>query len=482
MKSPLAALLLALSFSALSHAQTLARPGWAGSGLNVQPWWKHAVIYEIDPRSFQDSNGDGTGDFKGIAQRLDYLKSVGVDAILLDSVTIAMSANTVAPIDPAIGSLDDFDELSREAGRRNIRILLSLAPAENGGESSLPVARFWLSRGVAGLRLAGSADNFPGLRKLVSSYAGQRILITDAGVAGGSSGGLVVDASMLSIKAQEGAPGATSIAAVRVAMEQSQAISRGGAALLATDGPGVARSVDRFSGKSHNAGIAKIIGTILLLNRSVPLIYAGQEVGLHSPSGEAVAMPWGAPPVAEKPESQPLPAVSAPAPASPSPAITAPSEKYVPYVAPVPKAKTAPLPCDGCTNGQPAIAADPKSVAAQDSDSKSVLNFYRQLSTLHHGNAALRDGEQITLNHDDLNALVWIRRTASVTPLTPAVVVVCNLSDRPLVLPLKAELARLHLRGSFLRTLLRSDDGMGSMHLEPITVPPYGVYVGELRY
>ena len=44
-------------------------------------WWKHAVIYEIYPRSFQDSNGDGVGDINGITQRLDYLKDLGVDAI-----------------------------------------------------------------------------------------------------------------------------------------------------------------------------------------------------------------------------------------------------------------------------------------------------------------------------------------------------------------------------------------------------------------
>src|SRR5579859_8251864 len=48
---------------------------------SAAPWWKHAVIYEIYPRSFQDSNGDGIGDINGIASRLDYLKDLGVDAI-----------------------------------------------------------------------------------------------------------------------------------------------------------------------------------------------------------------------------------------------------------------------------------------------------------------------------------------------------------------------------------------------------------------
>jgi alpha-glucosidase len=50
------------------------------------PWWKHALIYEIYPRSFQDSNGDGVGDLNGITQRLDYLQTLGVDAIWLSPI------------------------------------------------------------------------------------------------------------------------------------------------------------------------------------------------------------------------------------------------------------------------------------------------------------------------------------------------------------------------------------------------------------
>jgi len=53
----------------------------AHTAASLDPWWKHAVIYEIYPRSFQDSNGDGIGDLNGITQRLDYLEALGVDAI-----------------------------------------------------------------------------------------------------------------------------------------------------------------------------------------------------------------------------------------------------------------------------------------------------------------------------------------------------------------------------------------------------------------
>ena len=52
----------------------------------VSPWWKRAVVYQIYPRSYQDSNGDGIGDLQGIIQRLDYLKELGIDAIWLSPV------------------------------------------------------------------------------------------------------------------------------------------------------------------------------------------------------------------------------------------------------------------------------------------------------------------------------------------------------------------------------------------------------------
>src|SRR4029077_14213171 len=60
---------------AASHA------GAASHAQDRDPWWQHAVIYEIYPRSFQDSNGDGIGDLQGISRRLDYLAQLGVDAI-----------------------------------------------------------------------------------------------------------------------------------------------------------------------------------------------------------------------------------------------------------------------------------------------------------------------------------------------------------------------------------------------------------------
>ncbi len=96
------------------------------------PWWKHAVIYEIYPRSFADSDNSGMGDIKGITQKLDYLKDLGIDAIWITpcfpspQVDFGYDISDYCSIAPEYGTLDDFDELSREAKKRGIRIIMDL--------------------------------------------------------------------------------------------------------------------------------------------------------------------------------------------------------------------------------------------------------------------------------------------------------------------------------------------------------------------
>lgn len=101
--------------------------------MNTLPhWWQNGVIYQIYPKSFQDTTGSGTGDFRGVTQRLDYLKTLGIDAIWLTPFYISPQvdngydvANYTA-IDPAYGTLDDFDELVAEAHQRGIHIVLDM--------------------------------------------------------------------------------------------------------------------------------------------------------------------------------------------------------------------------------------------------------------------------------------------------------------------------------------------------------------------
>jgi len=97
-------------------------------------WWKRAVIYEIYPRSFQDSNGDGIGDLRGILDRLDYLVDLGVDAIWVSPVYPSPMADfgydisDYCGIDPIFGTMADFDALLARAHQRGLRLILDFVP------------------------------------------------------------------------------------------------------------------------------------------------------------------------------------------------------------------------------------------------------------------------------------------------------------------------------------------------------------------
>jgi alpha-glucosidase len=113
-------------------APWLPAPVHADQAAAAQAWWQHAVIYEIYPRSFQDSNGDGTGDLNGITQRLDYLQALGVDAIWIapmypsPQIDFGYDISDYENIDPRYGTLADFDRLVRQAGKRHIRVILDM--------------------------------------------------------------------------------------------------------------------------------------------------------------------------------------------------------------------------------------------------------------------------------------------------------------------------------------------------------------------
>lgn len=99
---------------------------------NTTPWWKSSVIYQIYPRSFKDSNGDGIGDLQGIIQKLDYLKGLGIDAIWLSPVCKSpqddngYDISDYQDIDPMFGNINDMEELIKEAKKRGIRIIMDL--------------------------------------------------------------------------------------------------------------------------------------------------------------------------------------------------------------------------------------------------------------------------------------------------------------------------------------------------------------------
>jgi len=93
-------------------------------------WWRGAVIYQIYPRSFQDSNGDGIGDLAGVTARLGYLEDLGVDAIWLSPFfkspmkDFGYDVSDYCDIDPIFGTLDDFRKMVAEAHRRGIKVII----------------------------------------------------------------------------------------------------------------------------------------------------------------------------------------------------------------------------------------------------------------------------------------------------------------------------------------------------------------------
>ena len=98
----------------------------------AKKWWQDKVVYQIYPRSFQDSNGDGIGDLPGIISRLDYLSDLGIDAIWLSPVYRSpqddngYDISDYQDIDPMFGSLEDMERLIAEADKRGIKIIMDL--------------------------------------------------------------------------------------------------------------------------------------------------------------------------------------------------------------------------------------------------------------------------------------------------------------------------------------------------------------------
>ena len=94
------------------------------------PWWKKGVIYQIYPRSFNDTSGNGIGDLKGIYKKISYLSSLGVDAIWLSPVftspmkDMGYDVSNYTDIDPLFGDIHDFERLIEKAKENKIKVII----------------------------------------------------------------------------------------------------------------------------------------------------------------------------------------------------------------------------------------------------------------------------------------------------------------------------------------------------------------------
>jgi glycosidase len=480
--------ILLLALTSLS-AQTLSKRGWAGSGLTIAPWWQSAILYQIDPVSFQDSKGDGFGDLRGILTRLDYLQSLGVDALLLaplQSGPAAARANAEQPFDTAYGTPEDLDQLIGDAGRHKIRILVDLPL--NGVHTTLEtvsVARFWLSRGVAGLRLtldsadpltaAQLADQVHELKRLSGTYAGDRVLFWDVQPAAPSPDKPVAvthhsyasshlqastatpsDAAQMTLSAVLEAMPRVDAAALRHALTSLPQSRAGHTFVLATDGSDHPRSFDRYGSGGDEIELAKALATALLASPGAPLLYFGQEIGMAT---------------------TPAPAADRNGPGAPTPMQWGDAKGFSsgdPWI----------------NMGRNAVTAN---VAAEDADRYSLLNWYRRLTALRHAKAVLREGSVDVLQLSNPSVVAWVRRTKTADA---PVVVICNLSAFSASFSIASELHRLGIPGGtgVMHTLAASNSPVSATNadrpdpsydapvsINAITLPAYGVYLGELR-
>ena len=92
-------------------------------GTQSQDWWRTSTVYQVYPKSFNDTTGRGTGDIRGLMEKLDYIKGLGIDIVWLQPVYVSPQNDNgydvadYCSIDPAYGTMDDFDELVAELKR-----------------------------------------------------------------------------------------------------------------------------------------------------------------------------------------------------------------------------------------------------------------------------------------------------------------------------------------------------------------------------
>lgn len=475
--------------------------------MTPEAWWLRAVFYRLDPARFQDSDGDGHGDLQGVVQRLDYIQSLGVDALVLDE---------------ASGEPGSLDDLVREASRRQLRVLVRL-PSSSDAKTQADVlqrVQGWLSAGVAGVWAPKAESEAAGgdygalvtaLRTLLQRYPGERVLLTDPspvslslaphqgrridpGSFNALRGGVLVRTANF--------PEATAaVASLRTSL--AAAASENGARsnpLLLADPPPRTGSPDALGDAA-----------VLLASRGAVLFNFGEEIGLDlyaSPAAAAAEKKDAAAPVMQwtpsnhTPEPKEDPGVEKPAVA---PGSVTEFGAYHPYVPPprglagqpasrvhvtvdanVAPALPDPDTLPGFTAGTlPVTPTDGArlNVTSQDRDPRSLLNAIRQMIAEHHGNPTVRNGSAFLLTSTDPNVLLWVRRAPAGSRVAANVLAAVNLSGEPVSLNTDAELESAGMRGGALRPLFASSPAAQTGEATSrLLLPPHGVLLGEIYH
>ena len=504
--------LLSTLLSLTAPAQTLAHPGWAGSGLTPETWWRHAILYRIDDNKLPTLT------------QLPSLQAFGIDAIILTP----QSLQPAAPIEPttepgapgpAFGTRDltttpealttpettpnqpesplTLDDFLFECSRLRIHVLipLDLTPPPNTTPAAqrdnlLALARSWLYRGAAGFVLSGldklprtgsdtpAADPNPSavhlhhasnalhlasseptlltdLHKLLAQTSGDHIL-----VAAPSADPLTMPSLQLRIVSLGPAPST----ATTIDPETAQHL-----ATISTPLP--PRPLLAFDTPTTPSPLTPIDATLLL---------AGTEPAILDSSlipADLLARVF--PPLPEvKPPDTP---VAAPPPPPPPP----PQNVYgsfQPYV-----------------HKETNTAADRRRKAAAEKAQTDASNiafdtfpvqpmyqpisntpegyaaFFHRLIQLHRANATLHDGTLQPLT-TDAQTVAWIVLHNG----TPPIVVLCNPSDTNRRINIRDNVSKLHLNLTSVRTLLHTGPASGTESVDDVAVAAHGVYVGEL--
>lgn len=117
--------------------------------ITQHPWWKNAVVYQIYPASFQDSNNDGIGDLRGMIQRLDYIQGLGVDVIWIcpmyesPQVDMGYDVSNYEAVHAPYGTVEDMDELIAQVHDRGMRIILDLVINHTSDQHAWYVGQFF---------------------------------------------------------------------------------------------------------------------------------------------------------------------------------------------------------------------------------------------------------------------------------------------------------------------------------------------------